>query len=334
MSATTTGDTVTVALPSTQPTRRSSSTASLRVSWLKYALSRRPLRRALTLVHQRIAVKAARVASRRRPAVVAADAAQLSPIEPPSAPSSAESSTAAANMPTIGPIPFYAPKLEELIHQLNGNIQALNTNIVGLRNELAANRGQLAENSNKLVDNTEALRQNEAAVKDNTTRTLENSNQLREDAVSLGPLSDELKQLLDLLTDKPPDQPGAFSFRVVGQVQVGDQTMLQVSVVNIPAVDMTKPANKDFAKATLSVSIAGAADQVKTWTDPAFAGDVAADDAGNPFQGNAGDTIAGHLVYEDVSGNKSMPRDEAGVLTDTFAPDQPNEFGFKVTGQS
>lgn len=180
-----------------------------------------------------------------------------------------------------------------------------------------------------IPENTAATKENTAALRENT-KAQEATQQLLRD---IKDRDDKIIALLEKITAEPPSQPGHFSIQVTNHVSVGGKTMLQFSIVNLPAVDLTAPNNKDYAKRVLTVTVNGGEPQTFTTESSDAIPAVAADDAGNIFKGEAGDIAAASLVYFDKVGNPSTAREESLALPDVIGPDQPGEFGIQVTGQ-
>jgi len=133
------------------------------------------------------------------------------------------------------------------------------------------------------------------------------------------------------IDQNPPSQPGVFQVKVTGQVVfLKGRIMLTYAVVNIPAVDMSNPNNKDVAKRTL-ICKCGDAGETITLDVP---GVDAIDEITDPgLIGEDGDRGVAAMTYADAAGNVSAPRVVLFELTDTVAPGQPGEFGVQATGQ-
>jgi hypothetical protein len=131
----------------------------------------------------------------------------------------------------------------------------------------------------------------------------------------------------------PPSVPGSFGFRVTGHQKQGDQSVLTFAIVNIPAVDLSDPANSDVETRTMLVKIGPNATPI-TVVVPGLDAVDELDDPG--FVGNDQDAIIAAYTYADGASppNVSAPRIETFTLTDTVAPSQPGEFGIKATGQA
>lgn len=103
------------------------------------------------------------------------------------------------------------------------------------------------------------------------------------------------------------------------------------SLVNIPAVDMTDTNNKNVVSRLATVTIGSNPAQTVTINDTVAHDAIAADDAGNPFNCNVGDSWSATMVNVDNLGQQSAARTESGTITQT-PPDEPADFGFVQTG--
>lgn len=222
-------------------------------------------------------------------------------------------------------------RLSEFVAQLGSILTPLSVSLRACGDGSSALVTGLADHRTSLDANTKSEDTNTQAIKSDTALDAQLLLEEGAEITSEQTLIKKLDTIIELF--KPavvPSQPKPFDLKNTMQVSsglLGEKVMLKFQV-QLKGVDTTDANNKDVAQRTLSVKVADTATIVKTVTD---LGDSSVDDDG--YVGQAGDSVTATLIDSDASGNNSPPASVTVTLADDIAPDAPNAFGIKVTGQ-
>lgn len=237
------------------------------------------------------------------------------------------------------PIPIDAPILEKILtEQLIPAIKSAVQLGVTIKAAINANTEAILVVANNMTTFQHEVDTNSVLLGQNTA----SMGQLIEASSLLGDSMATLAAQLKNLTDPPPPAPGKITIVTVEQLAQGEGFMFKFGIAPAP-LDVTDPNDNDVVKriVTATNTTKGTPAQTATITQPAVdtsgacyaPGLILVDDAGNPFLGDAGDSIALTDQVTDFGQNVSPVESNTATVQDNVAPPAPGAVGIQTVAQ-